>query len=258
MEVKILEKLSEKLDQLIKNTGPKETHQINVSSKQSEFIKVFNPSLQLDPHKQYEMALVGLHTWYSFQNISNYNNTLHYINKKTKITKKIEIPPGSYEIKGLNKEIQRQLDTNEDDEAFELIANTNTFKSILNIKENYKVLFKGHRSIKEILGFTKNIYDSGINESENIVNILPVNSILLHTNITQGSILNGSSDSIIYSFFPKVTPGHKITQEPINPIYLPLSTNLIRDFYIKVTDQDNNILDFRGDELTFTFHIRQK
>ena len=254
MEIKLLEKL----DQLIKNTGPKEQQTFNVSINKSEFTTVFNPTLVLDSDKQYEMALMNLQTWYSFQNISSDNNILKYIDMKTDTTKKIEIPPGSYEIQGLNREILRQLSANEDEGAFELTANTNTFKSILHIKENYKVLFRGRRSIKNVLGFKKEIYNSGIIESENIVNILSVNSILIHTNITQGSFVNGSKDSVIYSFFPKESPGRKINEKVINPIYLPLSTNIIRDFYIKVTDQNNKILDFEGDELTFTFHLRQK
>ena len=166
---KLLIENNKLLERLVKNTSPKEEHQIIVSDNKSEFSSKFESPLYLDKDKQYEIALVDLETYYSFPNISKYNNVIEYtINNKTK---KIIIPVGSYEFTGLNKEIQRQLKSNGDEEAFELIANLNTFKSILDINSDYTVDFSHNRSIKKVLGFTKDIYKSGINESENIVSM---------------------------------------------------------------------------------------
>ena len=119
-------------------------------------------------------------------------------------------------------------------------------------------MFTHRNSIKSVLGFTKDEYESGIRESENIVNILVINSIFVHINVINGSIVNGSQEPVIYSFFPKVSPGYKIIQKPVNPIYLPLAINNIRDFHVRITDQNNIPLDLRGEEITIRFHIRQK
>ena len=80
-----------------------------------------------------------------------------------------------------------------------------------------------------------------MNESENVVDILAKKYTFVHTNVTLDSIVNDSKDSVIYSFFPE----NKIIQRPTNPIYLPVSTNSIWEFYIKLTDQNNNLLDIR-------------
>jgi len=246
------------LKQLVINTSPKEDHQIIVSNNKPEFNTIFNPSLQLDKDKQYEVALVDLETYYSFPNISKHNNTFAYEITHTNKSGIIEIPIGSYEFNGLNKEIARQLKMNGDEDAFKLIANHNTFKSILEIQPGYAVEFNNRNSLKSVLGFTKDRYPSGFHESENIVNILAINSIFIHINIINGSIVNGSQEPVVYSFFPKVSPGYKIIQKPVNPIYLPVAINTIRDFHVKITDQNHKLLDLRGEEITIRFHLRQK
>ena len=38
----------------------------------------FNPPLQLDPYKQYEMALVNLETYWSFPNVTEENNLFKF------------------------------------------------------------------------------------------------------------------------------------------------------------------------------------
>ena len=50
----------------------------------------------------------------------------------------------------------------------------------------------------------------GFHESENVVNILSINSILVNIDIISGSYVNGTTKNTIYSFFPKVSPGYKI------------------------------------------------
>ena len=56
-------------------------------------------------------------------------------------------------------------------------------------------------------------------ESENPVNILSVNSVLVNIDIISGSYLNGLRNPTIYSFFPAVSPGYKIIETPANLVY---------------------------------------
>ena len=83
-------------------------------------------------------------------------------------------------------------------------ANTNTLKSEMFLKYNYEVDFRKGKSINRLLGFDSNIYTSGFNESEIMVNILTINSILVNIDIISGSYVNGSTQPTIYSFFPTI------------------------------------------------------
>ena len=56
------------LKQIVKNTEYKSSFQIIVSDSKSRFKTRFNPTLQLDRGKKYEIVLVNLETYYSFPN----------------------------------------------------------------------------------------------------------------------------------------------------------------------------------------------
>ena len=62
-----------------------------------------------------------------------------------------------------------------------MAPNNNTLKCILCIKDDYEVDFNVPNSIRTVLGFNPKIYKKGRYESENNVNILRTNSILVHT-----------------------------------------------------------------------------
>ena len=53
------------LKQIVKNTAHKTSFQIIVSDSKSRFKTRFNPTLQLDRDKEYEIALVNLETIFS-------------------------------------------------------------------------------------------------------------------------------------------------------------------------------------------------
>ena len=97
-----------------------------------------------------------------------------------------------------------------DKDSIEISANIKTLKSEMILKNNYEVDFRQDKSINSLLGFHSKIYTSGFNESENMVNIRTMNSILVNIDIISGSYVNGSTQFTIYSFFPDVSPGYKI------------------------------------------------
>ena len=115
----------------------------------------------MSTEKKNEIALVDLETYYSFPNISNHNNVFEYVLINTQEVKQMIIPKGSYGIMELIKEIKRQLKINGDGDAFELSASPNTFQSRLEIKPGYKVKFTHNNSLKNVLGFTGDVYNEG-------------------------------------------------------------------------------------------------
>ena len=122
----------------------------------------------------------------------------------------------------------------------EISANTNTLKSEMIIKNNCEVDFRRYNSINSLLGFDSKLYTSGFNESENMVNILTINSILVNIDTISGSYVNGSIQPTIYSLFPYASPGYKIIENPHNLLYLPITSDTINSITIWLTDQNGN------------------
>ena len=125
------------------------------------------------------------------------------------------------------------------------------------IKNNYLVDFSWYISINSLLWFHSKLYTSGFNESENMVNILTINSILVNIDIISGSYVNGSTQPTIYSFFPNVSSGYKIMKNAHNHLYLSITSDTIHSITIWLTDQKGNELDLRGENLSMWFHLRE-
>ena len=121
-------------------------------------------------------------------------------------------------------------------------ANTNTLKSEMILKNIYEIDLKPYKSINSLPGFHSKRYTSGINESEHMVNILTINSILVSVDIISGSYVNDSTQPTIYSSFPSVSPGSKTIENPHNLLYLPTTADMIHRITIWLTDQNGEEL----------------
>ena len=121
------------------------------------------------------------------------------------------------------------------------------------IRGSYEVDFRRYNSINSLLGFHSKLYTSGFNESENMVNILTINSILVNIDIISGSYVNGSTQPTIYSFFPDVSRGYKIIENPHNLLYVPITVDTIHSITIWLTDQNGNELNLREENLSSDF-----
>ena len=84
-----------------------------------------------------------------------------------------------YELKAINDEIIR-IRGNSD---ITNLPNVNTLQCILTVVgAKCKVSFDVPNSPTDVLGFKRSIYGIGCHASENLVNIMSVNSILVHCN----------------------------------------------------------------------------
>ena len=95
------------------------------------------------------------------------------------------------------------------------------------LKNNYEVDFRKDKSINCLLGFHSNLYITGFHESENMVNILTINSKIVNIDIISGSYVNGSTQPTIYSFVSDVYPRYEIIENPHNFLYLPITADTI-------------------------------
>ena len=112
-------------------------------------------------------------------------------------------------------------------------ANFNALKAVLTLQGNYQVDFTPANSIRHVLGFNSTIYTDGYHESESVVNIMNISSILVNVDIITGSHVNGKMQP---AFFPNVPPGHKIIETPPHLKYLPVTLDTIASIRTYITD----------------------
>jgi len=65
---------TEILEKIERNTSPKTSTQTVVSENSTKIKTTFNPPIELDRTRKYEMALGNLETYYLFPNLSDENN----------------------------------------------------------------------------------------------------------------------------------------------------------------------------------------
>ena len=73
-----------------------------------------------------------------------------------------------------------------------------------------------------------------------------------------GSYVNGGSSSAIHAFFPNVAPGYKIIEIPNRLTFLPVNKSQINTVTLSLTNQNNELINFRGDEVTIKLQLRKR
>ena len=162
-----------------------------LNSDKSEFTTIYSPPICLDNNKKYEAALISLDIHNSIPNIEAGKNDLFiYSSDNGNTWKNINFGTGSFEIEHLNDEIQRQMINNDDYDKennlfyINILPNISKLTSIINITNPlYQVDFRSLNTIGKLLGFNPLILSQEYNESQNIVNIMNVNSILVNADI---------------------------------------------------------------------------
>ena len=85
------------------HTKKKEAYHIIQSGNSSKISTLFDPPLVFDDECRYEIALLGLESYYSFPNVGPHNNKLKFNDRI------ITLDTGCYELKNLNREIKRLI-----------------------------------------------------------------------------------------------------------------------------------------------------
>ena len=224
--------------------------------KSSNFTVYLNPPLHLDLSKEYKIALVSSDLWYSWYNVTTKNNKFKYNNGTD--WKTISVSPGAYNIRDLNGEIKRLIKgEDDDDEKIYIRANFNTLKSRVIITGDYQVDFTIPNSLRDLLGQESKTISAGLNEGKNQVDITNIHSILIKCSLVSSSYLNGSTSDVIYSFSPNQPPGSLLSISPNQLIYVPISkTEQVSSITMKVTNQNDELIDFNGERTTFFISLK--
>lgn len=167
----------------------------------------------------------------------------------------IEIPIGSYELDDLSKFLKKRLEAGQ--VKLELEANKNTLQCELMCSQ--PIDFSKPRTIGPLLGFRNNdvLVENKVHISPLPADILKINVIRIECDIVAGSYLNNKPSHTIHEFSPRVPPGYKIIEVPQNVIYFPVTVKSIHALTLSVIDQNNNLINFRGETITIRLHIKK-
>lgn len=242
---------------------------LTLSGNTTDFTTSFQPPLRLDPKKEYEAAFLSLETYNSIPNVTEKNNTFKYSTDNGNTWKVIRLPTDAYEYTQIADEIQRQMvenndyleeeGSNEAKNAFYINFSICRLSSLIEIKNpTYKIDFGVENSIGPTLGFSNEVLLQGIHKSPKIVNITNINSILINVDFIEGGYVNKTYSHAIHNFSPKVGPGYKIFEQPSPElIFYRVSKDFIPDVRVWVTDQNQNVIDLQGEQITVRILIKE-
>ena len=224
-------------------------------------------NFELDREKKYEIGLIQASIWYSWYNIDSdfNNNQLRYSADNGATFNTVSFDNGIYSVSAINETLQSAMKANGD---YSVVNGVDTFNITISpnytsgrvqvlISNNYQLDFTTS-SLRELLGFSS-IVITTTQEGAYLADLTRgVNSIQIHCSIAEGSYSNSEASDIIYSFVPNSSPSSLINIQPTVPVYLPLNTtNHIQNIRIKITDQQQRILDLNGENTSFLLHLRE-
>lgn len=220
---------------------------LTLSGTGSVLEATYFPPVELSTTKHYVLGLVEFLTFNSIPNIYEGKNKF-YIGDDI-----FTLPTGSYEIGDIEEYLQKELEGS--DVKLSLKANNNTLCA--EVDSNKEIDFRSSDSIGQLLGFTPELLPPDeTHTSDKAVEILSVNVVRVESNVTSGAYLNDQKVHTIYSFFPSVPPGFKIIERPTTIIYLPVTVTSIDNLQLRIVDQDNNPVNFRGETITVRLHLK--
>ena len=214
-------------------------------------------------NKQFKIAVTFLSSYNGIFNVTNRNNKLYF--KKNLLNEdfiQITVPPGAYEIESLNNEFKRIFIDKEyyteENYPFTIKPNFSTLGSIIEIKPQGSIIgFVFEDSLGSLLGFVETILWEEYNLSPKQVDILSFDNIFIHTNIAQGMTFKGKRSGIIHNFTMDVDPGYIYIEKFRGGIqwYMMDSKDTISSLCFKLKNEDNQIVSFNGQSITFRLSI---
>ena len=259
-----MELSSKLLEQISFNTRPKiEEHMLIVMDKSTHEEHLSQP-LQTN-NKQFKIAVTFLSAYNGIFNVTNSNNKFYFFKSISDDDHiQITIRPGVYEIEALNNEIKRIIidegHYTEVEYPFYIKPDFNTLGSIIEIFPQGPVIsFTPNDSIGELLGFNKITIYEEYNFSPNPVDIISFDNIFIECDIARGMIYRGKQSNIIHNWTMTVNPGYKYVERFFGGItwYMMESKDIISSICFKLKNENNQLVSFNGQSVTFRLSIKE-
>ena len=91
--------------------------------------------------------------------------------------------------------------------------------------------------------------------SQKFVNLGSTNKIHLKCDCIDGSLVNGIRQPILYSFVLDKLPGYKVFSEPETIHYKKINKSVLNTVTFYLEDDNNKLVDFNSETLTFTLQM---
>lgn len=219
----------------------------HLSGNQSEISCQIFPPLKIP-----EGSIIGLthfQVYNSIPNIDKSNCNFKYLQDEN--WKNVDIPEGTYELEDIEKYLQDIIG----ESSLNITPNPNTLKCSFYCVHD--VDFSTPNSIGQLFGMPKTVIKSKtLLLSKDLVKISNINSIQIEVNLVNGSYINGVPSNCVYKCFITTPPGFRIVECPTNVIYLPVNTDEIDSITVKLTDERNNLINFRGELISIELHLK--
>jgi hypothetical protein len=224
-------------------------------------IPILNNDLKL------KIALKTLAFYYTIPNVDKTNNIFSYSYDGTTFID-IELEQGAYEIHTIINRImnmgQSQDLYNSNNVAefafssyFTIEADPGSMRTRVKILDrNFKIDFSCENSIGDIFGFESMLEYGKEHVSENIIDIHELNMILVHCDLVDGAVNQGSRSQSIYSFVPNVGHGYKIEKEVWDPDYYNIAKTHIHEIKIWLTDQNLSLLNTNEESISICLRMK--
>lgn len=232
----------------------------------------FFPEIVLDPNSSYCCGLLDFTSYNSIPNIVQNQNSDFKIKYTAEEKKKergkdiinqvpkektVSLPTGSYEVEEILKYLRSELAA----ERIVLSYEINVAAAKVRIVFNTEVEWVGG-SLLNVIGFNRESSTTFKKNawywSTNIVRITQVDVIRVECDIVHSSYINGKHCHTIHQFSNcKVSPGYKFIEVPQHIIYLPIKEKRLRSIQISIVDQNGNLIDFRGEQISCRIHIKK-
>ena len=255
---------SKLLEQIAFNTRRKIEEHILIVMDKSTHEEHLSQPVQTN-NKQFKIAVTFLTGYNGIFNVTNSNNKF-YFKKAIKDDDfiPITISPGAYEIESLNNEIKRIIiekgHYNETSYPFIIKPNFSTLGSIIELlTPGPQISFVFDDSIGNLLGFDDIFVWGKYNLSDNPVDILSFDNIFIECNIAQGMIFKGKRSGIIHNFTMDVDPGYKYIEKFRGGVqwYMMEPKDVISSICFKLKNENNQLVSFNGQSLTFRISIKE-
>jgi len=246
---------------------------LNISSLALGVEKTHNfiyrsPYLNLDPNKNYSIALLSYSMWNAYYNVlDGINNNIRYTFNGVNFD--LVIPAGSYGINAINDWLtSRLIDNGHSGTGITIVGNLNTLRvdivlepdfnfDFLTINNNLRFLF-GYDAVVLANNGATNVTYSG-NRAANLSNGVDALSINCSVVDSRYNITNNSQSTSLHLFTPNAPAGSNLSSTIPYPVYLPLSVNgVINNIQFSVRDQSGNLVDLNGENVTLSMNIREE
>lgn len=221
----------------------------------------FFPEIVLDPNAQYSCALLDFSTYNSIANIvEGKNNELKYKIKSLPESeiKTIKLPTSMYEVDDILKYLKSEFRTGNVSLTYDISEASSTVQITF---DNDVIWLDG--SILNVIGF-ENENSSRLFKknwkyrSTHIAKITDIDVIRIECDIISDSYINGKHCHTLHQFSNcKVPPGYKFIEVPQHIVYLPVKERELRSIQISIVDQNGNLIDFRGEQISCRIHIKK-